>query len=56
MRAAAKLAGGAPRLRDRLGVRSAQMLAWLSGAQDPPRHVFLRSVEMLLDDLERRRP
>lgn len=54
MRAAAAALGGSLHLRDRLGVTSAEAMAWLSGAELPPREVFLRAVELVLDDLERR--
>ncbi len=55
LRAAASLVGGPRKLRDLLQVRSAQMMAWLSGAEEPPRNVFLRAVHLVLDELERRR-
>jgi hypothetical protein len=55
LRAAAALAGGSPSLRDALGVTSAEMMAWLSGTEDPPREIFLRAVELVLDHFERGR-
>ena len=56
MRAAAKVAGSPTKLRHRLGVRSSDLMDWLSGVQQPPREVFLRAVELVLDDLEGRSP
>jgi hypothetical protein len=55
LRAAAALSGGPRKLRDLLQVRSSEMMAWLSGAEEPPRNVFLRAVHLVLDELERRR-
>ena len=54
MRAAAAAVGGSKPLRDRLGASSAEVLAWLSGTEVPPRAVFLRAVELVLDDMDRR--
>jgi hypothetical protein len=53
LRVAARIAGGSRRLRDRLGVRSAAMAAWLAGTEEPPAEVFLRALELVLDDLDR---
>lgn len=56
LRAAAKTLGGPRRLRDFLGVRSAEVAAWLAGTQEPPQEVFLRALEILLDHLDREGP
>ena len=49
VRRAATLVGGARALRDRLGVSSAEIAAWLAGHEDPPEAVFLSIVELILD-------
>lgn len=49
VRRAAALVGGPRRLRDRLGVSSAEIAAWLAGHEDPPEAVFLSIVEIILD-------
>lgn len=56
LRAAAKLMGGPRRLREFLGVSSTAVAAWLAGTQEPPREVFLRALEFLLDHLDREGP
>ena len=52
--AAAEVLGGRLQLRSRLGVSSATLHAWLSGAADPPRDAFLQAVMIILADLESR--
>jgi hypothetical protein len=52
VRVAADMVGGPRKLRDALRARSADVAAWLSGRVEPPREVFLRVIEMILDDLD----
>jgi hypothetical protein len=53
---AASALGGPRKLRDRLEVSSADIAAWLNGTAEPPREIFLRALELILDDLERGPP
>jgi len=48
--------GGPRRLRDRLGVASSEIAASLNGTAEPPREIFLRALEIILDDLEQGPP
>ena len=52
VRTAADLLGGPRKLRDRLRVRSADVAAWMAGREEPPTEVFLRVVELILDELD----
>ena len=52
VRRAADLVGGPRALRDRLGVSSAQIAAWLAGREEPPEAAFLSIVEVILDALD----
>jgi hypothetical protein len=52
VRTAADLLGGPRKLRDRLRVPSADVAAWMAGREEPPTEVFLRVVELILDELE----
>lgn len=49
---AATSVGGRRRLRLLLGVRAAELQAWLSGTAEPSPEVFMRAVEILLQHLE----
>jgi hypothetical protein len=49
---AAGILGGPRRLRERLGAASTDVAGWLTGHCEPPREVFLRVVEIILDDLD----
>ena len=49
---AAKRLGGPRKLRDYLRAPSAELVAWLSGVEEPPTPVFLRALEVILDDLD----
>jgi hypothetical protein len=49
---AARAAGGPRKLRDYLRVPSADIVSWLNGGEEPPAPVFLRALELLLDDLD----
>lgn len=53
LKAAVRATGGARKLRDRLGVRSAAVAAWLAGTEELPEPVFLRALELVLDDMDR---
>jgi hypothetical protein len=52
LKLAARAAGGTRRLREKLQVSAAQLAEWLAGRADPPQRVFLRAVEIILDDLD----
>jgi hypothetical protein len=49
---AAKRLGGPRKLRDYLRAPSAEFVSWLSGVEEPPTPVFLRALELILDDLD----
>ena len=49
---AAKRLGGPRKLRDYLRAPSAEFISWLSGVEEPPVPVFLRALELILDDLD----
>jgi hypothetical protein len=48
---AAELAGGRRALAGRLGVKAADLEKWLGGKAELPREVFLRAVELIIDEL-----
>ena len=48
---AAELAGGRRALAERLGVKAAEIEKWISGKTELPREVFLRVVELIIDEL-----
>ncbi|MGQ0545530.1 MAG: YdaS family helix-turn-helix protein [Betaproteobacteria bacterium] len=48
---AIELAGGRRALAARLGVKAADIEKWLGGRAEVPRDVFLRVVELLVDEL-----
>ena len=50
---AASIVGGPRRLRDLLKVPSADLVAWLAGNAVPPREVFLRALDIVLDELDK---
>ncbi|MGE5640092.1 MAG: hypothetical protein ACM30H_08355 [Clostridia bacterium] len=54
MKQAADLLGGPARLRESLKASSADVAAWLAGTKEPPQAIFLRVVEIILDELDRR--
>lgn len=47
---AAQALGGAQALCKRLGIPVHEMTMWLEGKSTPPMHVFLRVIDILLDD------
>jgi hypothetical protein len=44
--------GGPRRLRDFLAAPTADVVAWLAGREEPPQAVFLKAIELILDDLD----
>lgn len=48
---AIELSGGRRALAERLGVRAADIEKWLDGKAEPPRELFLRVVELIIDEL-----
>ena len=52
---AARKLGGPRKLRDYLRMPTADVVSWLSGIEEPPGPVFLRALELILDDLDGRR-
>lgn len=51
LRKAIELAGGRRALAERLGAKAADLEKWLSGRSELPREVFLRVVELIIDEL-----
>ena len=51
---ASRKLGGPRKLRDYLRVPTADVVSWLAGIQEPPTPVFLRALELILDDLDGR--
>ena len=51
---AASLVGGAEELAKVLGVPENTVGAWLEGKEDPPGEMFLRALDVILDELEER--
>jgi hypothetical protein len=49
---AASVVRGSRTLQDRLGVPASDLAAWLSGEEQPPREIFLRAVEIILEELD----
>ncbi len=54
LRIAAQKLGGARKLRDLLRVPTADVVSWLAGIEEPPAPVFMRALELILDDLDSR--
>lgn len=52
LREAARLLGGAAKLRDRLKASSADTADWLAGVREPPDEILLRAVDLILDELD----
>jgi Putative antitoxin of bacterial toxin-antitoxin system, YdaS/YdaT len=48
---AAELLGGRKKLAERLGVKVAEIEIWIAGGQATPREVFLRVVDLLIDEI-----
>lgn len=53
LRRAVRIAGAPGTLASHLGVREADLLRWISGAEETPEQVFLAAFELVLTDLER---
>jgi hypothetical protein len=49
---AARRIGGPRKLRDYLRAPSAGIASWIAGVEEPPTPVFLRALELILDDLD----
>jgi hypothetical protein len=54
LRRAAEVLGGVRELRDYLRVPTEELSCWLSGAEAPPTGIFLRVVDLLVEDGEAR--
>jgi hypothetical protein len=52
LQVAARKIGGPRKLRDYLRAPSADVVSWLAGVTEPPAPVFLRALELILDDLD----
>jgi DNA-binding transcriptional regulator YdaS (Cro superfamily) len=51
LRKAAELVGGQRKLAERLGVSVADIEKWAAGKGLPPREVFLRVVDLIIDEI-----
>jgi DNA-binding transcriptional regulator YiaG len=51
VRKAAELAGGQKKLAERLGVSVAEIEKWAAGKTATPREIFLRVVDMIIDEI-----
>ena len=51
MQKAIEIVGGRRALAERLGVKAADIEKWMSGKTEVPRDVFLRVVEIIIDEL-----
>lgn len=51
LRKAAELAGGLDKLARRLRVKSPELLDWMNGKAEVPTDVFLKTVDLLLDEM-----
>ena len=54
LRVAAQQIGGPRKLSSFLGANASQVNDWLTGAAEPPSPYFLKSLELILDQLDRR--
>ena len=54
LREAARLLGGAAKLRERLKASAADTAAWLAGLEEPPDDMLLRALDVILDELDAR--
>ena len=52
LRIAANILGGPRQLRSFLGVPSASLANWLAGIGEPPHEVFLKALQVILDELD----
>ncbi len=46
---ASQLLGGTPKLRTYLKVSALSLSVWMAGAEPPPRDVFLKAVDVIVD-------
>jgi transcriptional regulator with XRE-family HTH domain len=51
LRKAAELLGGQKKLAERLGVDVAEIEKWTAGKVAPPREIFLRVVDLIIDEI-----
>jgi hypothetical protein len=51
LRRAVELAGSRESLAERVDVKVEELEKWLAGTRRPPREVFLRIVDLILDEL-----
>ena len=49
LRRACEILGGAPKLRAYLGVSALALSAWMTGTEPAPTDVFLRAVDVIID-------
>ena len=49
---AAEMLGGPSKLRRLIQASSRDVAQWLSGMAEPPPHVFLAALKLILDDLD----
>jgi len=49
---AAELCGGAKKLARQLRVPLADLEKWMAGAATPPMHIFLKAVDLVLDETQ----
>ena len=50
LRRAARIVGGELKLALRLGVTPSHLALWLAGIEAPPGDIFLRAVDLVMDD------
>jgi hypothetical protein len=56
LRQAGVILGGEKALARHLRVPLAELQRWLAGREDPPRQVFLRAVDVVLEATPRKKP
>lgn len=49
---AAELLGGRRKLAERLGIPAADLERWIADGKEPPREIFLRAVDLIIDETE----
>lgn len=56
LRRAAEIAGGPARLRKYLNVSALCLAAWMAGVDTAPTHVFLKAVDLIMEEMAPDRP
>ena len=56
LRRAAEIAGGPAQLRKYLRVSALCLAAWMSGADTAPTHVFLKAVDLIMEETAQDKP